>query len=362
MAGPDTSIEGVSVEAGPVEHASYAGMATPPVETVSALRAAVTAAAALARLDEAVLRSPVGTTAAAAFELLDVAGCIALDHAPLDTATLLSAPAAARDVAVRRELELRELARAESVDGVGTPLLLALGARENGGRAGVRTRAVGLRERATLMPGEKPPRGEARLQAGLDAWVALLERRGRDVQSLVLIAAAHRRWLALRPFAAGNVRLAQLLDALLMRAEGATQQVELPLARWFARRKDTYRARLHAGASDESVWIRWWLDGVSYACEETFEQLLAWERLYRELTLHPAVVRVAPEDAALQVIMRPQFEQQEVLTTSGLSRPVTVRWLESLVEEGILQTLSGTRERRYANVGVLRLLLEPTSY
>jgi len=336
-------------------------IAAPPRETIPALRAAVSAAAALARLDEAVARSPVGASAAAAFELLDVAGCIALDQVPLDTATLLSAPPGARDPAVQRELELRELARAESIDGIGVPLLLALGARENGGREGVRARAVGVRERATLMPGVKLPRGETRLLAGMAAWTSLLARRGRDVQSLVLIAAAHRRWLALRPFAAGNVRLAQLLDALLLRGEGLTRCVDLPLARWFARRTDTYRVRLHAGASDEPSWICWWLDGVSYACEETLEQLVAWERLHHALETHPAMARAEPAAAALPIITRPQFEQQEAMVASELSRTAANRWLESLVDDGVLRPLSGTRERRYANVGVLRLLLESTS-
>lgn len=337
-------------------------MTASPVESVAALRAAADAAAAVARFDVSVQRSSVRDAAFDVFELLDAAGAQALENEPLDVAHQLTLPERRRDATLQRLVRVRRRYREEGPPPLDLGWLQGLGGAENAGRVEPRAHGLGRRERETLTEGERVPRGQDKLIGELRDWLDWIERGGRDVHPLVLVACAHRRWLALRPFVAGNVRLAHVLDDALLRGEGQFTTVKPPMARWLARSVQSYRQRLAAGYDDEASWVVWWLTSLARCADDAVERLTAWEALAVALRERdPGFAREVGE-AFMTLACAPAFDRPALLERALTSRAAAGRWLERSIEDGVFMTVEGTRGTRLAHVEAIAALVDADAF
>ena len=331
----------------------------PAAESVATLRLAVPAARALATLGEALARSPVGPSAIDAFALLDASAALAFDGRSIDARTVLGDPegrdaaAARRHVEARREALRRERGRDPDVASV-----IALAGALAGAPVALREREPSAHERASLADGQRLPRGRERVELGLRAWLDFLVRSAGEAEPLIVVGEAYRRLLALRPFARGNVGLAQATTALLLELEGATSGWTLPLGHRLLARAPRHAALLARGEREPDAWLGFWLESVRACAGDAQAALLAWER-HREAVEEVArtTLRDPPGRAALDALARPGFTTADLTDGAGLSRHAAKLVLGALERAALVQPAGAGRARHHVARDVLDALI-----
>ena len=331
----------------------------PLVESVATLRLAVPAARELAVLGEALGRSAVGDSARDAFAMLDAAAALAFDGHDVDARAVLGDPEG-RDAGVaRRHVEARgESLRRERGRDPDVGSMLALATALAGAPAELREREPSVHERASLVPGQRLPRGRDRIERALRAWLDLLVRSAGEAEPLVVVGEAYRRLLALRPFARGNLGLAQATTALLLELEGTTSGWTLPLAHRLVARRERHARLLVRGEREPDAWLAFWLESVRACAAESRAALLAWER-HRERVagIVAEAVRAPLSDAALDALSRPGFTTAMLVDGTGLTRHGARLAVDALEASGRVQGVGAGRARHHVARDLLDALI-----
>lgn len=330
-------------------------------ETVASLKLVVPAVRAIARYETALAMSPVRAGFGRALELVDASGAMQLDGHPVDVMAELIATERGRALSLARHLEARRQVRRELLAGEpDVAMVLRLASIETGAEMGFRTREVGAHDRDSLAAGQRLPRGADRLGAALADWLRFVTRGSGDMEPLLMIGIAHRRWLAFRPFTRANIALAQSLTALLLEAEAVMgEHGVLPLARRFSERTGRYRDALQAGATDEDRWLAFWLESVRASAADAREKLRHFEAHHANACARlSSVLGRELDETGRALVAAPVLRAVDLQRVTGLSRGTVARALDELVRAGHVRDLSGARERRCADDVLLRLLVD----
>ena len=330
----------------------------PVAESVATLRLAVPAARALAALGEALVRSSVSASAIESFALLDAAAGAAFDGRAADARAVLGDPdgreaaAARRGVEARRAAVLRGAGRDPDVGSV-----VALASALAGAPAALRDREPSVHERVSLASGQRLPRGRERVERGLRAWLDFLVRSAGEAEPLIVVGEAYRRLLALRPFARGNLGLAQALTGVLLELEGPTAGWTLPLGHRLLGRRERHAERLAAGEAEPDAWLAFWLESVRACASDAHAALLVWERHRGAVaSVASTAVRGPLDPAALEALSRPGLSAT-ALVRAGLTRHAAKHALDALEEASLVQDAGAGRARRHVARDVLDALI-----
>ncbi|MFK7855976.1 MAG: Fic family protein [Granulosicoccus sp.] len=334
------------------------------IETISALKSCLPARAALAAFSQALKQSALRPIATDSYALLDSVGAIQLQGLPVDLLSALQDNRLGSQPELQRHLDARNKVQSRlSSEPVGSSMALQLASDLEGKPVSVR-RGDGQRlesEPTNRAYSQLPlPQGAEKLQALLEDWQSFVQHSSADLDPLLMTAAAHGQWIALRPFTHANISLCQLLTSLLLTEEGLQPVPVLPLALYFSRHAEKYWQNLHNAVvmGDHGSWIQFFMTAVEEASVDAIDQLAQWQNSSLELgAAMNSCLPKAPSAALIETCSRPSFGLADLAQTGLARRQTASAWMQKLVDIGVIEELRIGKEKRYINRQVVSLLL-----
>jgi len=183
-----------------------------------------------------------------------------------------------------------------------------------------------------------------------------------ELPALVRVALIHYQFEAIHPFLDGNGRIGRLLVILLLYAWNLIPQPLLYLSAYFEANLQEYYERLLA-VSQQGKWEDWlhfFLTGIS------IQSLDVNQRITQLRTLYDAYIeQIQTERAAERLIVtldllfeRPILTVRQVETAIGVPYRSASRYVEKLVQLGILREITGQARNRIFRADEILLAIE----
>lgn len=187
-----------------------------------------------------------------------------------------------------------------------------------------------------------------KLPDAISAWERYIHRDTPD--KLVQLAILHAEFEALHPFLDGNGRLGRMFVPLFLWQTGFIRQPMFYISAYFEARRDVYYERLLAVSRDNdwTGWCQFFLEAVRVQAEDNLTKAHAIQDLYQKLKHQ--VTEMTRSQYAIHALDwmfgRPIFKSTDFISISGIPEPTARRFLNVLVEGGILKTVISGRGRR----------------
>jgi Fic family protein len=185
------------------------------------------------------------------------------------------------------------------------------------------------------------------------------DEHGYDADPLIRMALIHHEFESIHPFYDGNGRTGRIINVLYLVKEGLLEIPVLYLSRHIVRTKGDYYGLLQA-VRDEDAWEAW----VLYMLE-------AVERTAREAITTIGQIRVALMDYKHRIRAGYRFYSQDLINNLfthpytkiqflagdlGLERKTAAKYLDALVEGGLLLKRKVGRSNYYINIALDAIL------
>jgi Fic family protein len=197
---------------------------------------------------------------------------------------------------------------------------------------------------ATFVP---PPPDE--MQTALYALKKFIHA-GSDLPALIRAGLIHYQFEAIHPFLDGNGRVGRLLMILMFCEWGILPQPLLNLSVYFERYRQEYYDHLllvsQRGTWEE--WLRFFLRGVSTQAQDSLRLLTRLEGLRAKYQVIAEEERNSRrmEQALDFLFTRPVLTVRQLESELGTTYTGAKRYMEKLVEAGILKELTGYARNR----------------
>ncbi|MCI9889487.1 Fic family protein [Micrococcales bacterium 31B] len=208
-----------------------------------------------------------------------------------------------------------------------------------------------------------PPEGKAVIEGHIDRLLAFVHReleREQGIHPLIVMSLAHYQFEAIHPFGDGNGRTGRILNVLILVASGLLDQPVLFMSREIQLTKGDYYEGLRA-VTAHGEWERWvlyMLDVVRRSSESTLRAIGVLERLFEDVserTQREGLARVGLMEA---IFAEPVCRAVDIMERTGASRPTAIKWLERLVDLGVMEEVRDVKERVFLNRPLTNLLTE----
>ncbi len=209
-----------------------------------------------------------------------------------------------------------------------------------------------------------PPVGESLLRDLLANWERFLHEQP-ELDPLVRMAVGHYQFEAIHPFTDGNGRTGRVLNSLFLIHEKLLPSPVLYLSRYIIAHKDEYY-RLLLGVTRDHAWEEWLLYMLA-GVDETAQWTTAKIHAVRDLrTATSAHIRKRLPKVYSAELVNVLFEQPYCrinnLVEAGVGKRVTAsRYLQQLVEIGVLREEPAGRDKLFVHTRLLRLLTEESN-
>jgi Fic family protein len=192
-----------------------------------------------------------------------------------------------------------------------------------------------------------PPVDE--MNAGLDQLEKFIHA-GSEIPALVRAGLVHYQFEAIHPFLDGNGRIGRLLMILLLSEWNLLPQPLLNLSVYFERYRQEYYDLLLAVSQKGNweSWLRFFLRGVSVQANDSVVRL---NRLQTMRTTYQAIAdternRMRMEQVLDFLFMQPVLSVRQLQTFLNVSFPIAQRYIDRLVDAGVLQEVTGQSRNR----------------
>ncbi|RNI17977.1 Fic family protein [Flexivirga caeni] len=331
------------------------------------LKAAIAANIALARLDQAAALLPNPTVLINAIPLLEAQASSEIENIVTTTDDLFrhmdddDAADPATKETLRYRTALRRGFEATAARGVTRRMAEAV-------CTAIKSREMQLR----VLPGTRivnpatgnivysPPEGREVIAEKLTEWERFIHAED-GMDPLVRLAAAHYQFEAIHPFTDGNGRTGRILNVLMLVEAGLLRQPILYLSRYIiANKSDYYRGLLGVTArQDWESWIIFLLNGIRQASDDGVAVIAAIRDLRDDFAQRARLATRGGADSELLAVMfeQPYTRIRTVVDRCGVSRPTATKWLEALVDAGLLADTKIGRDRLFVNRELTDLLV-----
>jgi Fic family protein len=204
-----------------------------------------------------------------------------------------------------------------------------------------------------------PPEGEQLLREKLANWEKFIHGE-THIDPLIRMAVAHYQFEAIHPFVDGNGRTGRVLNLLMLVEQGLLDIPVLYLSRHTLRhRSDYYRLLLavtREGAWEE--WIAFMLTAVYETARWTRDKIIAIQRL-REAAVEfvrTRATRIYSRELVDALFVQPYCRIRNVVDAGVAKRETASRYLNQLVEVGMLQEVKVGRDKLFLHPNFVRLL------
>jgi len=176
---------------------------------------------------------------------------------------------------------------------------------------------------------------------------------------LVKMALAHHQFESIHPFYNGNGRTGRIVNVLYLVQQGLLDAPVLYLSRSIVRTKGEYYRHLQA-VRDRDAWEDWVIYLLE-CVEATSQDAIATVRDLREaLFVAKHKIREAhrfySQDLVNHLFAYPYTKIEFFQKALGISRLTAAKYLDALVQDGILEKRRAGRSNYYANLALQKIL------
>jgi len=188
-----------------------------------------------------------------------------------------------------------------------------------------------------------------------------------DLDPLIKMAVIHHQFESIHPFYDGNGRTGRIINVLYLVQNGLLDLPILYLSRYITQHKGEYYSLIQAirdkNTDDSSAeWERWvlfMLKGVEETAEETINMVKGISRLmteYKEI-LRPLFGKKYKREILNNLFFYPYTKIEFFCKDVQLTRNSAAKYLNDIVETGLLQKAKIKRENYYINTKLMDLFL-----
>lgn len=186
-----------------------------------------------------------------------------------------------------------------------------------------------------------------------------------DWDPLVRLAVIHHQFESIHPFYDGNGRTGRIICILFLIANGLLGLPVLYLSRYITQNKSEYYRLLQAvrdsdGAeADWRAWVLFMLRGVEVTAKHTISIVNGIKELMAECKakIRPAFGRSYKHDLLNHLFFHPYTKIDHMVRALGVSRLTASKYLEMIVDLGLLEKVKVGRTNYYVNRKLVDLLV-----
>ena len=203
-----------------------------------------------------------------------------------------------------------------------------------------------------------PPSPEKipKLMANLEK---LLNEESPNIDQLILMAIVHHQFETIHPFYDGNGRTGRIINILYLVKEGLLHSPIIYLSRYINQTKAEYYQLLQQtrDTGDWQAWLIYMIKGVELTAKHTIELI---EKIKQILHKQKHQIRenykFYSQDLLNNIFQHPYTKVQFLEHDLNVSRATATRYLDALVNGGILEKHKLGRENYYLNKDLVDLL------
>jgi Fic family protein len=181
-----------------------------------------------------------------------------------------------------------------------------------------------------------------------------------DADPLIKMAIIHHQFESINPFYDGNGRTGRIINILYLVQKGLLHLPILYLSRYIIKHKNDYY-RLLQFVRDTGKWEEWLLfilDGIEKTANEGVILISGIQKLMLEYKVRIRTNRpkLYSQDLLNNLFKYPYTKIEFIENDLGVSRNTAIRYLEALVNDGILEKHKIGRNNYYLNKNLFSLL------
>ena len=200
----------------------------------------------------------------------------------------------------------------------------------------------------------------------MGALESFLHMKSDGIPPLLRAGLAHVQFETIHPFLDGNGRIGRLLITFLLHHAGVLREPTLYLSLYLKKHRDMYYELLDEVrmTGDWESWLLFFFDGVRETAENAFSTT---ERISRMFDVHRSLIDERVQRARSVARVHDQFIARPVLSIPEISKRVEISYptassaIDTLMELGIAQEITGASTNRlFAYQDYLSILSEGT--
>ena len=187
-------------------------------------------------------------------------------------------------------------------------------------------------------------------------------RTGGSYHPLVDIALFHYQFETIHPYGDGNGRLGRLLITLQLYDHDYLERPNLYLSEYFNRNKDTYVERMEGVRYDGNweAWLSFFIEGIARQAHESVDRTLSLASLRRQYDDEYGGIQYTKHKLACHLFEQPYVTSNTVQRLFDVQQPTASRAINQLVEEGVLEEVTGNgRNKEYRAREIFEILEQP---
>jgi Fic family protein len=181
-----------------------------------------------------------------------------------------------------------------------------------------------------------------------------------DLDPLTKMAVIHHQFESIHPFYDGNGRTGRIINILYLVQQGLLKIPTLYLSRYINQTKADYYRLLQSTreTGDWEAWLLYILDGVEQTAKDTIILIDEIKQLMQtcKQTMRTERSKIYSQDLLNNLFRHPYTKIEFVMSELGVSRITATKYLDELIEIGLLVKQKIGRENYYINLPLYDLL------
>jgi Fic family protein len=181
-----------------------------------------------------------------------------------------------------------------------------------------------------------------------------------EADPLVKMAIIHHQFESIHPFYDGNGRTGRIINILYLVQKGLLHLPVLYLSRYIIQNKADYYRLLQKvrDTGDWEEWILYMLDGVEQTAIESMNLISRLKNLMQQYkqTIRNELPKLYSQDLLNNLFQYPYTKIEFIEKDLEVSRSTAIRYLEALVEKGLVKKQKIGRDNFFVNGPLFALL------
>lgn len=187
-----------------------------------------------------------------------------------------------------------------------------------------------------------------------------------DIDPLIKLAIIHHQFESIHPFYDGNGRTGRIICVLYLVLTGRLDLPILYLSRYITHNKEDYYRLIQAirdknsdNAAEWEAWILFMLKGIEATAIETTRLVKGISQLMADFkaVLRPKFGKQYRHELLNNLFFHPYTKVEFLEKELGVSRPTATRYLNGMVETGLIEKVKLGRTHYYINIPLMNLFM-----
>ena len=207
------------------------------------------------------------------------------------------------------------------------------------------------------------------MMSGLEKYINVEEIY--DYDPLVKMAIIHHQFESIHPFGDGNGRTGRILNILYLVQAGMLDIPILYLSRFITHNKSDYYRLLQAirekntdNAKEWEEWILFMLKGIEETSQYTIELINGISTLMQKYKsiIRPQFGKKYKHELLNNLFFHPYTKVDYFMRDMMVARNTATKYLDDIVEMGLLEKVKRGKENYYINIGLVDLFVTKGQY